>query len=99
MGFFNRFGISNDVVIFDISWIYAHNSQMSGIDSDDIRGIDDGEQGRGSIDLGILRGFFFNVFLLNTSFYEASGTGLAFAGWQPYASRRACTYIKPTFVG
>ena len=47
MGFFNRFGISKDV--FDMSWIYAHNSQVSGIDSDDIRRIDDGEQDRGSM--------------------------------------------------
>ena len=68
MGFFNRFGISNDVVIFDMSWIYAHNSQVSGIDSDDTRRTDDGEQGRGPIDLGILRGVFFLTFFFEYKF-------------------------------
>ena len=43
-------------------WIYTHNFQKSGIDSDDILKIDDGEQSRSSIDLGIFWGMYFSRF-------------------------------------
>ena len=47
--FFDRLGIRKDIAILDMSGIYSHNAQVSGIDLDDFREIDDGEQHRGSI--------------------------------------------------
>ena len=51
-----------------MSWIYTHSFQKSGIDSDDTLKIDDGEQGRSSIDLGIFRGMYFSRFSIEYKF-------------------------------